>query len=364
MTSYGFGFGDDRYDAYGSLGGQSFIEVVQIADTEKPLVDYDIDKNGFKLLIRDDRNNDRGVAKVSLSQNTGLSYEISPFTPGTPLVVVNFVNEKYGKDLSVKLSATDVAGNVAEYTLCYTFNQIANKYEYILQEGLTAKCGEPDPWEYGVSLGYDYLHHSADFSSTGNIISKGIFSDVMSSSVELGFIATYRIDPKVNLMGRLNFMSYAGEMVAPDSTFTSVRNPETGQLQPYKEAIRFELDGVFANIVLGLEYLFTNNFYTMGGIQFDIPLSSGVTATKEIVTPPDYVFANQSNTIGLGVESLSSLNQVGISANIGLGFRTNIYSTTQAFLETSLSQRLTNIVDDADWTVTIYNVRGGIRFPL
>ncbi|TNE34892.1 hypothetical protein EP342_02295, partial [bacterium] len=44
MTSYGFGYGDDRYDAYGSLGGQSFMEYVEVPDTEKPIVDYDTDK--------------------------------------------------------------------------------------------------------------------------------------------------------------------------------------------------------------------------------------------------------------------------------------------------------------------------------
>lgn len=364
MTSYGFGFGDDKYDAYGSLGGQSFFEVVQVPDTEKPLVDDDLEQAGYKLLIRDDRNNDRGIAKVSITQNTGFDYEIQKFVSGTPLVVVKFDNTNYGREMSMKLSATDVAGNESKYTLCYTFNQIANKYEYILQEGFQAKCSQPSPWEYGISLGYNYLHHSANFSQTGNIISKGIFSDVMASSVEFGLIAAYRIDPKVNLMARLNFMKYNGLLIAPDSTFTSVRNPETGQLQPYKEAIKFELNGIFTNVVLGVEYLFTNNLYALGGLQFDIPLSSGITATKEIVTPPDYVFANQSNTIELAQNNLSSLNQVGISANIGFGFRINVYNMTQAFLETSITQRLTNIVDDADWTITIYGVRGGIRFPL
>lgn len=364
MTSYGFGFGDDRYDAYGSLGGQSFIEYIEIPDTEKPIVDYDTDKYGYKLLIRDDRNNDKGIAKISFTQNTGFNYKIAKFEPGTPLVIVNFGDEKYNKNMSIKLAATDMAGNVAEYTLCYTFNPIANRYQYVLQEGNQASCGETNPWEYGISMGYNYINHSADFSSTGNVFSKGTFSDVVSSSLEFGLIAAYRIDEKVNLMGRLNFMKYSGELIAPDSTFTSVRNPETGQLQPYKEAIRFGLEGVFTNLILGVEYLLTNNFYVLGGMQFDIPISSSITATKEIVTPPDYVFANQTNKVDLSLGTLSSLNQVGISANIGIGFRLNVYNSTQAFLETSISQRLTNMVDDADWTVSVYGVRAGVRFPL
>jgi len=364
MTSYGFGYGDDRYDAYGSLGGQSFSEYVEIPDREKPFIDYTTDKDGFKLLIRDDRNNDRGIAKVNLFQNTGFDYTIAKFEPGTPQVIVNFGNENYNKDLSVKIEATDLAGNIAEYTLCYTFNQIANRYQYTLQEGLQASCGESDPWEYGVSLGYNYINHFADFSRTGNLVSKGTFSDIVSSSVEFGMIATYRIDQRINLMGRLNFMQYSGLMQSPDSTTSSVRNPLNGELEPYRESINFELDGIFTNVVLGVEYLFTNNIYVMGGLQFDIPLSTAITAEKEIIMPQDYNFANGSNVSELEINSLSSINKVGISANLGLGFRINAYKNINAFLEAGYAQRLTNMVDDANWTLSVVGVRTGIRFPL
>jgi len=364
MTSYGFGFGKDRYDAYGSLGGQSFLEYVEIPDKLAPIVDYDTDKDGYKLFIRDDRNNDRGIADVELIENTGLDYEISEYEDGTPLVVVNFGNERYNVNQSVKLIATDLAGNKAEYTLCYSYNQIANKYQYKLQEGLQASCGEMNPWEYGVSLGYNYINHSANFTNTGALFSKGTFSDITSTSLEFGLLAAYRIDEKINLIGRLNFMQYSGQLSAPDSVTSSVRNTTSGELQPYKQAVNFELDGIFTNVVLGLEYLATSNIYLHGGLQFDIPLSSGITAEKEIIIPQDYVFENQTNKIGLNTESLSSLNTVGISANIGIGFRLNVYNSSQAFLETTYSQRLTNMVDDADWTVNVLGLRAGIRFPL
>lgn len=364
MTSYGFGFGKDRYDAYGSLGGQSFFEYVEIPDKLAPIVDYDTDKDGFKLFIRDDRNNDRGIADVDLIQNTGLNYKVSDFEPGTPLVVVNFGNERYNSNQSVKLIATDLAGNKAEYTLCYTFNPIANKYQYTLQEGLLASCGEINPWEYGASIGYNYINHTADFSNTGALTSKGTFSDIASSSVELGLLAAYRIDEKVNLVGRLNFMSYSGVLSSPDSVASSVRNQTTGEPQPYKESVNFELDGIFTNVVLGVEYLATNNLYIHGGLQFDIPISSGITAEKQILVPQDYVFDNQTNKLDLNIKSLSSLNTVGISANIGLGFRLNVYNSSQAYLETTYAKRLTNMVDDADWTVSVLGLRAGIRFPL
>lgn len=364
MTSYGFGFGKDRYDAYGSLGGQSFLEYVEIPDKDAPIVDYDTDKEGYKLLIRDDRNNDRGIANVELIENTGFDFKISKYEKGTPLVVVSFGNEKYNANQSAKLIATDLAGNKAEYTLCYTFNQITNKYQYVLQEGLEASCGEVNPWEYGVSIGYDYINHSADFSQTGGLITKGRFGDIASGSLDFGLLAAYRIDQKLNLVARLNFMSYTGVLSAPDSLASSVRNPVSGELQPYKEAINFELQGIFANIGVGAEYLITNNFYVLGGLQFDVPFSNSIVAEKEILVPLDYVYENQTNKLELDIKSLSSLNTVGISANLGVGFRLNVYKSTQVFLETSYSQRLTNMVDDADWTVSVLGLRTGVRFPL
>lgn len=364
MTSYGFGFGDDRYDAYGSLGGQSFMEYIEAPDTEAPIVDYDNASDGFKLLVRDDRNNDRGVANVEFTNNTGFDYEVLDFEPGTPLVIANFGRNKYSKNQSIKLVATDMAGNKSKYTLCYTFNQIANRYQYELQEGHEVSCAEPVPWEVGASVGYNFVNHFADFTNTGNITSKGTYGDIVSSSVELGVLAAYRVDQKINLIGRLNFMKYDGMLRAADSTISSVRNPNTGELDDYKESINFELTGLFTNVVIGLEYLMTNNIYLHGGLQFDIPLSSGIAAEKEIIIPEDYVFENQTNKINLPQKELSSLNTIGIAANLGLGFRINVYNSTQTFFEATYSQRLTNMVDDADWTVSTFGVRAGLRFPL
>src|SRR5690606_9338062 len=124
------------------------------------------------------------------------------------------------------------------------------------------------------------------------------------------------------------------------------------------------LDGIFTNVVLGLEYLLTNNIYLHGGLQFDIPLSSSVTAEREILVPKDFVFQNQSNKQDYGINKLSSLNQVGISGNLGVGFIVNVYRNYIAFFETAYSHRLTNIVDDADWTVSLFGIRAGLRFPL
>ena len=364
MTSYGFGFGDDRYDAYGSLGGQSFMEYIEAPDTEAPLVDYDNGADGFKLLIRDDRNNDRGVANVEFKDNTGFDFETLEYEPGTPLVISNFGSTKYSKNQSVKLIATDMAGNKSKYTLCYTFNQVANRYQYQLQEGHEVSCAETIPWEIGVSIGYNYVNHSADFNNSGNITSKGTFTDIASTSLEFGALAAYRVDEKLNLIGRLNFMNYDGKLKAPDSTTSSIRNPNTGELDDYKESVNFELTGLFTNVVIGLEYLMTNNIYLHGGLQFDIPLSSTIEAEKEILVPEDYVFENQTNTLDLPQTELSSLNTIGIAANIGIGFRINVYNSTQTFFEATYSNRLTNMVDDADWSVSTFGIRAGFRFPL
>ena len=99
-------------------------------------------------------------------------------------------------------------------------------------------------------------------------------------------------------------------------------------------------------------------------MQFDIPFSKSVKAEKEIIIPQDYNYDNGTNKTSIGLSSLGSLNTVGISANLGLGFRINAYNNINAFLEAGYAKRLTNMVDDANWTVSVVGIRSGIRFPL
>jgi hypothetical protein len=61
MYSYGFGKGLDAFDAYGTMGGQSFIEYSVTRDVNPPTADEKIIKTNIWVLIRDDRPDDTGL---------------------------------------------------------------------------------------------------------------------------------------------------------------------------------------------------------------------------------------------------------------------------------------------------------------
>ena len=80
MYSYGFGFRgttkDDAYDAYGNMGGQSFIEYEIEKDSLAPLVDIDESKDSTEIIVRDDRINDSGIREVRVLENYGIDFKI------------------------------------------------------------------------------------------------------------------------------------------------------------------------------------------------------------------------------------------------------------------------------------------------
>jgi len=64
MYSYGFGYGNDSYDAYGNMGGQSFVDYEPANDTIPPSIEFIADKDRLRIIIRDDREFDTGINDI------------------------------------------------------------------------------------------------------------------------------------------------------------------------------------------------------------------------------------------------------------------------------------------------------------
>jgi len=70
MYSYGFGYGKDSFDAYGTMGGQSFIEYEAANDTLAPMAESrPFGSNNVKMILRDDREDDTGILEVEIIEN-------------------------------------------------------------------------------------------------------------------------------------------------------------------------------------------------------------------------------------------------------------------------------------------------------
>ncbi|MFN3269766.1 MAG: IgGFc-binding protein, partial [Candidatus Kapaibacteriota bacterium] len=86
MYSYGFGYGKDAYDAYGTMAGQSFVEYEPSKDTLAPIAEGKPSLKGFEIILRDDRLDDNGIQGVSIVSNYGFDLNIPKFENGTPQI--------------------------------------------------------------------------------------------------------------------------------------------------------------------------------------------------------------------------------------------------------------------------------------
>ena len=136
MTPYGFGYDKDKYDAYGNLGGQSFLEFVNYKDTIAP----DAIILNKELILRDDRVNDEGLDKFEVLYSENLELDQYNFEAGVPQVSLKprvIEVQKYGK---LRFRVFDVAGNSQDYTLCWHLDLNASGYVYDITDG-DISCG-------------------------------------------------------------------------------------------------------------------------------------------------------------------------------------------------------------------------------
>lgn len=372
MTSYGFGFDADKYDAYGTLGGQSFDDYIEIPDTLAPIAEVIDEKDSIKVIIRDDRNIDKGLKKIEFLENTIVDYfDVdgvinygninTSFEDGTPLSVLKLLKSKLSRS-SGKLvfTAIDLVGNSRDYTLCYYYDTDRSSYVYKLNEGLEVECSKKSPTHYGAFLSYNYITHTSNFTNTGNLISKGFFGDATGQATAFGLLISHQVASSFYINSRIDFHKFSGVLEAPDSMISSIRVGES--LENYQESTQLSLNSIYVNWSFGFEFDLNNNIYLSSGIMFSFPFTSNVIAQTKILQPSNYVYDNGTNTQDVGIDELSSINSLGTSAYLGLGFKQAISTKFDLFTEMNYMQRFTNIVDDSDWTLNRLSILLGVRF--
>ncbi|MGQ9819406.1 MAG: IgGFc-binding protein [Candidatus Kapaibacteriales bacterium] len=362
MYSYGFGYDQDAFDAYGTMGGQSFIEYEPARDTLPPYAEGSLIDNSFAVFVRDDREDDTGISGVSILNNEGFSYIIPKIDEGTPQLAIKFSPFDRGISSRIVFVVTDLAMNESIWTVCYAPDPSLNKFEFQISKGLGINC-KVDPGFYlglfgKVALGI----HSPNFSSSGNITSFGQFQN--SSGIG-GFFGAYfsrMIADAISFTAHLTLENYASKIEAPDSSTSKIRQ-EDGSLILFQEGRMLSLDGLFLSLNLNMDYFLWFRFYVSLGFAIDLPLSKAVTFTRYIIKPSNYTYSNESKELAIeNINSINTLNSYRISPTIAFG---HIYQFTPriSFIsEIRYKLPLTSLISIGKWYYHTISLNIGVRY--
>lgn len=362
MYSYGFGYDQDAFDAYGTMGGQSFIEYEPARDTLPPFAEGSSVENSFTVYVRDDREDDTGISGVSILNNDGFSYLIPKIDEGTPQLTIKFTPFDREIPSRVVFIATDLAMNESIWTVCYTPDPNLNKYVFQISKGVGVDC-KADPGFYlglfgKVSLGLN----SPNFSSSGNITSLGQFQNSSGIGGFLGAYFSRMVADAFSLTAHLTLENYASRIESPDSTVSKVRQVD-GSLVTFQEGRNLSLEGLFLSLNLNVDYYFWFRTYVSFGLAFDLPLSKYVTFTRYIIKPSNYTYSNESRELPVeNIKSINTLNSFRFSPTIAIGHIYQFSPRISFIGEIRYKLPLTSLISVGEWYYHTISLNIGVRY--
>ena len=344
LYSYGFGFMDKIYDAYGNGGGQSMLQVVEVPDRIAPMISATPDNFTRTIdgVVRDDRLNDSGIEIVEVVEFDNLKVDISGFEPGAPQVTVAFrpVVEQVGGYARMRL--IDRAGNEAIRTVCVQYDEFGDS----LTVTLPAKgegCNFAPPIYFGGDFRYSVLDNnttiaaaSGSFAAPVEMIgAKGVPTYGIGISGSMQYDAFFRLAGRIGL----EFWSLDAFGYWPDSL-----GPRAEDGTILSEEFQLSRDITWLTIAPGVRYHpISPETYLLGNLMIGLPLSVSESLTRTITIPSNYTYSNGSNVLevydngGPGTGILLA-PEIGIGADLDIPGGFNIVGEMGAgFSMTSLS---------------------------
>lgn len=364
MYSYGFGYDSDAFDAYGNMGGQSFLEYEPVRDTLPPTAEARYENNQMKIIFRDDRVDDTGIKTFDVLSVNNIEPFFPPIEEGAPQLSMTLRPKQATTIGRMTVSVTDVSLNTSEFTICYSLDFKEGQYIFSLVEGTEANCKSDPGFQVGAFGKFSTVIHNAGFSSSGDVHANGDFTDAVGTGGYMGIYFGRRIKDKLQLSGRLSLENYGGTIEAPDSSISHIRDTISGELIPYQESRLLTLDALFIHLGATAEWYFKDYFYLLGGLNFSFPVSDGITYEKQINIPEGYAFASGKRREELQTDNLSSLSGFRVGMFAGLGFTYPVYKRFSAFAEANYNLHFGNVINDGDWGLHQLSMIIGIRYQL
>ncbi len=366
MYSYGFGYGSDAFDAYGTMGGQSFVDYEPIPDTLAPMVDEIVKSNLISIIARDDRTDDSGLKRVEVLQNTGLKFSIPKIEEGTPQIQFTIAPESQSGEGRAIINIYDAAANYCTYSICYVFDANRGKNVFIFNKGINNDCKPEPSIEIGIFAKSSIDLHSVDFSKIGNYDFLGRFENEAFTNLTAGLYIGRRVLDNISASATISLEKYSGAIEAM-GRIDSVRDANTMLLRPYQQSKTIELKGYNLHLDLRGEYYFSNLLYGLFGLDFAINLNNEVEIKDKIIQPHDYSFAgtNVKERVSPGAPTeLSEISTLRASILLGGGVNIPIMTGWDVMAEVQYYMPINSIVSGADWYLHRFAILAGIKYHL
>ncbi len=365
LYSYGFGFGDgtDAYDAYGTMGGQSFIEYEPAIDSIPPVAELFRRNKYGAILLSDDGSDDTGILDITVVEVKNMKVNIPNFVPAAPSVFVDIVPENTNSAGKLILSAKDVARNEVFYTICYVFDNTALEYDYIIQKGSNIECETTETIQLGLFYNLSYNYYSSKFNKTDNINSINKFDGIFNKSGILGVSVSRHLFGKFNGIAKLILQTNNAEFNSIDSIKRFVIDSISNNYVPYFEGYSINIKNLNLNLDLGLDYRISEYFYLSTGVVCRYALSKKAENSKVIFFPPGYVYDNNKYKEIISNE-LNSISNFNFGIYIGLGFICNIGYRISLFTDINYYYLPFSQLNDADLFLNQINLKIGLKYSL
>lgn len=360
LYSYGFGFDEAAYDAYGNGGGQSMEIVVEEPDTMAPTLDAHFERSTLTItaFARDDRINDKGLEEVVPIDYENLSIGVIDFQRGSPIVPIKLDPQDAASNAYVLFRLRDRAGNVSYHTICVKYDENGDSIAVqVLPNG--ASCEFAPKVTLAGLLKYSVLDNDVTIPVASEPINNPVRLTGIPGKPSLGLHASAEIGYKPNLflVGRAGFDFWNG-----DASGVSDSTPD-GSIAV--EEYLLEHSAVLFTIGGGAQYFFVpRSAYAFAMLNFSVPLSTSETLTKTILSPTSSVYENTLGSMttyeGGGPNGLA----LSIVPEIGIGGVVDLRGGLRVFGELGYGHGLTSISPDRDWGLSYFFGRMGVKFKL
>ncbi|MDR0927118.1 MAG: IgGFc-binding protein [Ignavibacteria bacterium] len=370
LYCYGFGIqyingftGPDAYDAYGAMGGQSFLDYQPVPDTIPPIVESILFNRKKAIQVSDDGRDDLGMSDITIVQSNNMAADIPNFTQGAPSVILNYTPISTLEAGSMVLRVTDVAKNTALYTVCYAYDNTTNDWITLVNKGQDVDCKTANTWVLGAFFSHSYNSYSPEFSKTAGVAGDNSFDGMSGSSGIFGLSISRHLFSAFNVTAKLSFITNEALFVAPDSNKHFVWDSKSENSMAYYTAKEINLKHWGVNIDAGLDWKISDYLYLSGGLAFNFNLSKAANVNDRILFPPGYEFP-EGGTSRRIADELTSLRTLNLGLYIGPGMVCSIGYDLQLFVDVNYYYYPFSMLDDADLFLDQVNFKFGIKYQL
>jgi hypothetical protein len=363
LYSYGFGYDESAYDAYGNGGGQSMEIVVELPDTMAPTIDARLDRAAATItaIARDDRVNDKGLDEVVPVDYENLTISNIEFEKGSPIVPINLMQQDPRANSYALFRLRDRAGNTSYQTICVKYDELGDSTSIrILPNGMS--CDFAPKITFAGLLSYAVLDNDVTIPAGSQPLGNEVELKAAPGKPSYGIHASAELGWRQNivLVGRLGLdFRNADAFGYPDSLSAAAG----GRLA--SEEFHLERSSTLLTLGAGADYfVLDRRMYLFGMLNFSLPVATSERLTRTILNPGNFVYENGQGTLtdydGSGPSGLALV----VTPEIGVGGSIDLRSGWRVFGELGGGYGLTTISPDRDWIVRYLFGRIGAKFKL